>query len=527
MANQPDSTSSAKDLSAAAVMEVWTIAWPTILTMTSYTVMQFVDKLMVAQIGPLEVAAQGNGGIWSFTPIAFCFGLLTVVNTFVSQNFGAGRHDEGAKYAWAAAWMSLIIWLFLLVPWGLALPFIFNLLHDAATIPEADRLVQMESSYGQILIAGSVVLLMGRGLHHYFFGMQRPKVVTVSALVGNITNISANYVLIFGEEGLPSLGLPGVPGVPAMGIYGAAIGTVIGTALELLIPALIFLGPRMNRDVRSRAPWRPRLKPMRDLLRIGWPASVQFGNELACWSIFMTVLVGRFGADHMTAGWAALGYMHLSFMPAVGCSVAVTSLVGKYIGAGQPDRAVARARLGTGLAMIYMTSCAVAFFIFRYPMIDLFVGGQDVDAAQRADIVSIGAKLMVCAALFQTIDAFGITYNGALRGAGDTVWPGVVTIIYSWLFIVLGGWLMTQWWPQLESVGPWIAAAVYIVVFGITMVWRFERGRWRSIQLLEPTRQEAAEVAPIGPSLPPSQADAAIRDIAEELGDLGRRQERP
>ena len=84
--------------------EVWTQAWPTVVTMTSYTVMQFVDSLMVAQVGPLEVAAQGNGGIWSFTPIAFVFGLLTVINTFAAQNLGAGRVDRVARYGWAGIW---------------------------------------------------------------------------------------------------------------------------------------------------------------------------------------------------------------------------------------------------------------------------------------------------------------------------------------------------------------------------------------------------------------------------------------
>ena len=122
---------------------------------------------------------------------------------------------------------------------------------------------------------------------------------------------------------------------------------------------------------RVPMPRSPRWGPIRDLLKIGWPASIQFGNEIFCWSIFMTVLVGKFGADHMTAGWAALGFMHLSFMPAVGCSVAVTSLVGKYIGAGEPDTAVSRARLGVGLAVAYMTTCALAFIVFREPMIDM------------------------------------------------------------------------------------------------------------------------------------------------------------
>ncbi len=504
-----------------ALREVWFIAWPTVLTMTSYTLMQFMDGLMVAQVDPLAVAAQGNGGIWSFTPIAFAFGFLTVVNTYVSQNLGAKTPQNGPKYAWASFWFSLVIWLVVLLPFGLCLPWLFGHMHDPATIGNYKELIRLETGYAQILILGAVILMAGKGLHHYFFGLHRPKVVTISALVGNAVNITANYVLIFGEAGIPAWGIPGVPGVPALGLFGAAIGTVIGTLVEVAIPAAIFLGPKMNAELHSRSAWRPAWKPIKDIVKIGWPAALQFGNEIVCWSLFMTVLVGKFGADHMTAGWATLKFMHLSFMPAVGFSVAVTSLVGKYIGAGQPEVASARARLGVGMAMVYMTVCAVIFYVFRYEVIGWFVGGSDVTIEQAERIVTIGAKLMICAAIFQTVDAFGIVYTGGLRGAGDTVWPGIVTIIYSWTFIVAGGWAMTVLWPQLESVGPWIGASVYIIIYGITMSWRFESGRWRSIKLLATPQKEAMEVAPIGPGLPAGTADAAVRDIAESMAEAG------
>jgi MATE family multidrug resistance protein len=499
--------------------EVWRIAWPTVLTMTSYTVMQFIDKLMVGQVGPLEVAAQGNGGIWAFTPIAVAMGFLTVVNTYVSQNLGAGRPENGPKYAWAALWMSFGIWAVFLLPMAAVLPWLFEGLHDPAQVSEVERLVALESGYGRILLVGAVLTLAGRSMHHYFFGLHRPKIISLSAIVGNLTNVVANYVLIFGEAGLPALGLPGVPGTPALGLYGAAVGTVIGTAVEVCIPLAIFLGPRMNAELGSRRAWRPRLQPMRELTRIGWPAAVQYGNELICWSIFMTVLVGKFGEDHMTAGWIALGYMHLSFMPAVGFSVAVTSLVGKYIGAGQPDVAVARARLGLLLAVGYMTVCAILFVVLRRPLIAAFVGGPDVTPAQAAYIIEIGAKLLICAAVFQTLDAVGIIYTGALRGAGDTVWPGVITMIFSWTFIVGGGWFMIESLPGLESIGPWIAAAAYIMMLGVAMCARFERGHWRSIRLLTDTEHEAAQVAPIGPAPPAIEADASIRDIAEGIAE--------
>ncbi|MCH8153494.1 MAG: MATE family efflux transporter [Planctomycetes bacterium] len=493
--------------------EVWAIAWPIVVTMTSYTVMQFVDKLMVAQVGPLQVAAQGNGGIWAFAPIGFVLGALTVVNTYVSQNLGAGTPGNGPKYAWAAMWLSVGAWVLLLLPWAACLPWLFS------SMGHGDELLRLETGYGQILLLGAVLLLASRGLNHYFFGLHRPRIVTVAAIVGNIVNGVANYVLIFGSEGFPAWGLPGVPGVPAMGLFGAAVGTIIGTAVELAIPLAVFLGPKMHRELGSRRPWRIQLSPIRDVLKLGWPAAVQFGNEIVCWSIFMSVLVGMFGEAHMTAGWIALGYMHLSFMPAIGFSVAVSSLVGKYIGAGQPDIAVARARLGLALAVVYMSICGLLFFVFRHQLIGFFVAGKDLSPDQAQEIITIGGKLMICAAVFQTVDAFGITYTGALRGAGDTVWPGIVTIIFSWLFIVAGGWLMIVTWPQLGSIGPWIAASAYIIIYGITMSWRFETGRWRSIKLLEPRARDAAQVAPIGPGPPATDPDAAVRDLAESMVD--------
>ncbi len=493
--------------------EVWTIAWPTVLTMTSYTVMQFVDSLMVAQVGPLEVAAQGNGGIWAFTPIAFSMGVLTVVNTFVSQNLGAGRPERGPRYAWASIWLSVCIWLCIMLPAAALLPHFFGMMGHSA------ELQRMETGYGQILLVGAVLMLASRGLHHYFFGMHRPKIVAVSAVVGNLVNVTANYVLIFGENGLPALGLPGVPGIPAMGLYGAAVGTIIGTAVELAIPACIFLGSKMNREYNSRSQWKPDFTAIKDLLRIGWPAAVQFGNEITCWAIFMSVLVGRFGEEHMTAGWATLRFMHLSFMPTVGFSVAATSLVGRYIGAGDPDTGAKRARLAVMMSVGYMTVCAITFVVFRHELIGMFVATQSVDSTMAAEIIRIGGVLMICAAVFQTIDALGLVYSGALRGAGDTVWPGVVTIIYSWLFIVLGGWTLSVMFPHWQSLGPWIGAATYIIIYGITMACRFESGRWRRIRLLRDDdgeaqlERDASAAAPISPGPPAVEPSSAIRDL--------------
>src|SRR5436190_20333127 len=151
------------------------------------------------------------------------------------------------------------------------------------------------------------------------------------------------------------------------------MSTAIAGAVECCIPMMVFLGRKLNVELGTRAAWRFNGKAIRDLLRLGWPAAVQWGNELFCWQIFSTMLVGSFGVHHMTASGITFGYMRLSFMPAVGFSVATNALVGRYIGAGQPDVAVARTRLTLALAMAWMTTCAALFIIFRKAFIGVFI----------------------------------------------------------------------------------------------------------------------------------------------------------
>jgi MATE family multidrug resistance protein len=146
---------------------------------------------------------------------------------------------------------------------------------------------------------------------------------------------------------------------------------------------------------------------------------------------------------------------------------------------------------------------------------EIFVSA-DMPEEQKQEFIAIGAKMLILVAIFQTIDALGIVYSGALRGAGDTVWPGIVTAVYSWVFIVGGGWIAVTYFEELGSIGPWIAAAVYIILIGLTMAVRFERGGWRSIDLLgDQERLEAGRASPLTIGPPASGAEAAAADFVD------------
>jgi MATE family multidrug resistance protein len=498
--------------------EMLAIAIPTVATTTSYTLMTFTDKLMSSRIGAdaIYVGAQGNGGLSSWVLISLVFGALSVVNTFVSQNLGAGKAERGAAYAWNGLWLCALAFVFLMIPWGLSVPHVFDLLRGPPPSPDAlaalapDAAAQaatdyaaaarrdaMASEYARILIFGSIVTLASRALGQYFYGMHRPMVVLAAAVTANLTNLVVNSFLIYGPVQPREWGLPAVDawfaftartaqalGIPRMEIAGAAWGTLLATGVELAILAWVFLGPRSNAKYATRAAWRPSATHIKDLFRVGWPAGLMFGNEMICWAAFMVYFVGHFGAQHSTAGWIAHQWMSLSFMPAVGISTAVTAMVGKAMGAGRPDVAAARAWLGLRLAMLWMGFCGVCFVVFGEELTRAFIDPGTPPEETQA-LLSLGTKFLILTAVFQLFDAIAMTLSGALRGAGDTVVVGVVTVVASWGIIVGGGLAAITYMPQWESLGPWGAASLYIILLSLFILGRFISGRWKTINLVK------------------------------------------
>jgi len=471
----------APDSSTGVLRELLRLSVPASVSMLSRTVTMFIDGVMVSCIGPAALGAQGVGMLVAFVPESFTIGALGVVNTFVSQNLGAGRLRRCGQYTWAGLAMAMLF-AALIMPLAAAAGWVFSL------IGHEPHVQAMEAMYFRYMILCVPVTISIRVLEAFFYGIHRPKIVFAAAVVANAFNIFGNWLLIFGTWGFPRLGLE-----------GAAIATVCCFGLQLTILALAFLFTRDHRRFGTHRPRAIHLRQCGDILRIGWPAGVSILIDIFTWSIFTTYLVGQFGTKHLAAANAAMRYMHVSFMPAIGVSIAATAIVGKYIGEGRAELARSRAHTALRVAMVYMGLCALAFLIFRHQMIALFVtlSPQAAEqATEAADIVRIGGRIMICAAIFQVFDAMGIVFSGALRGAGDTLWPMVMAASLAVVMLTGGGYLMSTYWPELTSLGPYIAATAYIVVYGVVMAWRFESGAWRRIRLLEPRPPVPAAMAP-------------------------------
>jgi MATE family multidrug resistance protein len=460
--------------SRSPIVELLTLALPTVAQMASYTVMQFLDTWMLARASHSvdDPTAVGNSGLLAFSLISFGMGLLWVVNTLVSQSFGRKAYDECGRYLWQGVWFAFAYAAVLLALLPVLAPLLRSMGHEPA-------LLAMEDTYLKIVLGASILKLLGAAFSQFLLAIDRPVMVLMSTVIGVSVNALAAWVMVFGKLGSDKLG-----------VVGAAWAQNVGVAVETA--CLIFFAylPKIRRMFNVND-WKFRLREMRMLVTVGAPAGVQIVADVLAWSLFGMWIMGLFGTDAMAGNNFMMQYMKVSFMPAFGISVAVTALVGRYIGMGRPDLAEKRANLAFFVCAFYMLSCGVTFFIGRHALIGLFTDDPTV--------LRYGATLLVFAAVYQFFDALYICYNGALRGAGDTFVPAVATAGLNWSMTVGLGYTVAKFFPRFGIAGPWTVATIYGITLGLFIWLRFRRGAWKAIHLERDSNVEnaSATLAPV------------------------------
>ena len=129
------------------IVELLWLAGPTVAQMASYTVMQFIDTWILARVGVAEATAASNAGIFTFAVISFGMGVLWVVNTLVSQQFGRGDFVGCGRYLWQGVWFGVAFSLLVLPLLPVARPLFVGLGHER-------RLADLETTYFAIVLGG-------------------------------------------------------------------------------------------------------------------------------------------------------------------------------------------------------------------------------------------------------------------------------------------------------------------------------------------------------------------------------------
>ncbi len=427
----------------------------------SESVMLFVDRLFLSRISKVHLAAAMAGGLTNFMVMSLFVGIVGYVNAVVGQYYGSGRKDRCIMATVQSVYISFMAFPIVLA----VLPFtryffqLFGL--------EAEE-VSLADSYLRILLSGSVMFILRNALTGFFAGIGKTRMVMAANLTAMAVNVPANYVFIFGAFG-----------IPAMGMRGAAIGTLCGHFSALLMLGIAFLLKARSDEFRGTGQWRFESGLVKRLLRFGGPAGIEAILNTGAFNFFVQMM-HSYGSDVAAAVTIAFNWDLVSFIPMLGLSIATTAIIAQNIGAGDYEEARKSAFLVLRLAYVYGAIMIVTFVTATRPMVSLFSSGFGENSGEVSRLAMILVRL---ASLYIIADSTQLIFAGALRGAGDTAWVMRLSVLMHWALAAVVYVAVSH--LRLSPVAVWCIFIAFLILLGFSMFNRFRRGKWERIKLIE------------------------------------------
>jgi MATE family multidrug resistance protein len=443
--------------------EVLHVAVPLIISMGSFTFMQFCDRVFLARFSSISIQAALPAGVLSFTLCCGFMELAGYANTFVAQYHGAGDRRACSRAAAQAVFLAVLSWpvILLLIPlgrWILVL---------AGHAPEV---LAQELTYLTTLMCGGVTVPLGVAAASFFTGRGDTRTTMMANIVANAFNIALDYGLIFGAWGLPRLG-----------IQGAAIATVVSGFVGPALLLGLYFSRRVDREYGTRAAFRIDFALIGRIVRFGLPASVHLVLAVLAFSMFV-LLTGRLGETALAASNMAFSINMLAFMPLIGLGIAANTLVGKYQGRNEPALAATAGWTTVKTGLGYSAVIGATYLLLPEFYYSFFT--RDVPGAIAIEeVLPLGRVMLRLMALWGLLDAVNTITAGCLKGAGDTRFVMFFSLFSSWCVFVLGEVLIVLVLGG-DILHAWVWLTVHLTVLTVGYTWRFRSGRWKKIDLL-------------------------------------------
>ncbi len=432
---------------------VWELAWPTMLSLLTQTVVRWADFVMVGSLGPAALAAVGLGGQTYWLVQSVSIVVPTGVIALLARAVGA-RDDRLADATlrqglWLGAMLGLVTALIGLPVTRIAI----------AVYGVEPSVVDMGSKYFFWLLMGNVpmaVALMFGAALRAAGDARTPLVIGVAA---NLLNLALNWVLIFGKLG-----------APALGVSGAGMASSLAMLFQVLVFWPLWKGRRLVL-APAGASFRPDRHLLRRIVRIGYPAVIEGGLFHVGLLLFQRLMAG-YGTAAIAAYNVGAQILALSFLPGVGFGTAAATLVGQHLGDGDPDAAERAGWRSLGGAIASMTVMGALVIALAEPIARIFSADPQTVALTVDFIWILGAV--------QPLMAVEFALGGGLRGAGDTRFPLLAVFVGLFLFrLVPASLAALVFGASLQLV--WSALVLDYAIKAVLLVARFRRGRWKSV----------------------------------------------
>jgi MATE family, multidrug efflux pump len=420
---------------------------PLVLVQTGLMLMGVVDTAMAGEYSAKALASVGLGHAYASGVAIAISGILYALDPLVAQTFGAKDHGLLREHVERGVLLSLL----------LSLPTI-ALLFGAQSVFEFLR-QDPEVAEGAVLYVHRLAIsmpayLLFTTLRQTYQATDRPRAILAAIVLANVFNVAANYALVFGNWGLPGLG-----------VEGSALATSLSRWLLVLVFLIVGRG---HREVVGHAVSSARHRPRAygQIMRIGVPIAIQVSLEMWVFTA-VTLFAGKAGKDALAGHIIALNLASLAFMIPLGIGMAAAARVGQAVGAGDGALARRRVRLVLSGGGVLQVLLAAIFLIAPRPLAEFYTDDPAV--------LDISASLIRIAGVFQLFDGIQVIAAGILRGVADTRVPAFLALVGYWILGLPAGHLIATRGSEIEVAGYWWGLCIGLGAVSLFLVLRITR----------------------------------------------------
>ena len=409
------------------------------------------DTVMMGWYSVEGLAAVTLASTFFFVLFIFGSGFAQAVMPLVASQYAENDDLQMRRTTRMGLWMSFVFAIAVMPMFYFSGGILLVLGQEPELAADAQAYLRI-AGWGVIPALGVMVL------KSYLAALERTQVVLWVTLIAMVVNGFANYALIFGNWGAPELGL-----------RGSAIASLGAQILSLLVIAGYVLRALPQQQIFARL-WKPDWEAFFLVGRLGVPIGLTILAEVGLFAT-STLMMGWLGTIQLAAHGVALQLASLTFMIHLGLSNAATVRAGNALGRKDPDHLMRGAKLVIVMSILVALLTIVVFVSVPEPLISVFL---DKDEPDRAEIMKIGALLLLMAGIFQLVDAAQVMALGLLRGLRDTKVPMSFAVFSYWVIGAPCSYLLGFVF-QFEGAGVWGGLVVGLAVAAILMTERFFR----------------------------------------------------
>jgi len=432
---------------------VFLLAIPMILELIMESTFAVVDIFFVGKLGPSAVATVGLTETYLFLLYSIGMGLSMAVTAIVARRIGEKEKEKAGITAVQAIMIAILV----SVPFAIAGIFFAK---DLLALMGGDEwVIEHGFRYTQWMLGGNVVIMLLFIINSVFRGAGDAAIAMRVLWIANGINIVLDPVLIFGWGPFPELG-----------IEGAAIATNIGRGTGVLVQLyLLFRGGKHIRVLKSYL--KPQWEIVANIFRTSIGGIGQMIVAMTSW-IFIMRIISEFGSEAIAGATIAIRIMMFSMMPAWGMSNAVATLVGQNLGAQKSDRAERSVWITVFWNMLFLIGVAVVYFFYSKTLVGIFT--------DEAGVIEIGGMWLKIVSYSYFIYGWWMVATQAFNGAGDTMTPTKINLVFFWLIQIPLSYFMSKI-LGMDVSGVFWAIFISETSVGLFTLWLFKKGSWKKV----------------------------------------------